>query len=64
MPEDEQHICDVCHEDFEFLYTRECFRFGHSVEFVCKHCYPVTFGIDWESDYGENNDKVQIEERN
>lgn len=49
--------CDSCSKDCEELHTRETYRFGYAVEWVCKECYEEKFGLPW-SDYVEDEEEV------
>lgn len=40
--------CDLCGKESETLQAREAYKVTHAIEWVCKQCYNIKYGIEWE----------------
>lgn len=52
-----EHRCENCKKDFDNLYNRSGVTPKKLVEWVCKNCYERVFGINWEEDFKDRNEK-------
>ena len=46
--------CNLCNVDSDYLYCREGYKLGYVIEWVCKKCYEIKYGMKW-TDLPEHN---------